>query len=378
MRARLLLSVLLAGCAPAGPPPPSAPPPAEARPERARADERAVVRLGVLLPAADDGYLRQYADAVVDGVRVAVEERASDPRFRIELVSREGAAAAATRALAEAGAVAIIAPLAEAQVAAAAAARPDGSLPIISPTAVAPFRQLSQVYALNVPDTLGAAALGEHAGRQGLAPAAVLRARDPASLAQARAFTAAYTAAAGRAPLELSYAVGTTTFGPLLRRLKDARVAAIFVAAEERDIRQILPQVEYYGLEDTQLLATGSWATPDGLERIGRGPLEGLLVTLPFLLEEGEGGWREFERAYEAQFRRRLQNPIPALGYDAARLALAGLGRRGTAAEVAASLAAGGEVMAATGRLRTVPGAVLRRPIVVRVQGGALLPVAPR
>lgn len=375
MRARLLMSVLLAGCAPAGPPP-SAPAPAEARPERAATDDRTVVRLGVLLPPAGEGYVRQYADGVLEGVQVAVEQRSSDPRFRVELVVREGGAAAGVRALAEAGAVAIIAPLAEAQVAAAAAARPDGSLAIISPTAVAPFRQLSQVYALNVPDTLGAAALGEHAARSGLAPAAVLRARDPASLAQARAFMAAYTAAGGRPPLELSYSVGTTTFGPLLRRLKEAGVRAIFLAADERDIRQVVPQVGYYGLEATQLLATGGWATPDGLERIGRNTLDGVLVTLPFLPQDSGGGWQQFERAYEEQFRRSLPSPIPALGYDAARLALAGLGRRGTAAEVAASLAAGNEVAAATGRLLPSPGGVWRRPFVVRVQDGALLPVA--
>lgn len=374
MRARLLLPVLLAGCAPAGPPP-AAPPSAEARPERAPVDERTVVRLGVLLPPTSEGYQRQYADAVLEGVRVAVEERADDPQFRVELVVREGSAAA-VRALAGASAVAIIAPLPETQVAAAAAARPDAALPIISPTAVTPFLQLAQVYALNVPDTLGAAALGTHAARSGQAPAAVLRARDPASLAQARAFTAAYTAAGGRAPLELSYAVGTTTFGPLLRRLKDAQVRAIFVAADERDVRQILPQVGYYGLENAQLLATGAWATPDGLARIGLGTLEGALVTLPFLPQDSAGGWQQFERAYEGQFRRRLPNPIPALGYDAARLALDGLGRRGTAAEVAASLAAGSEVSAATGRLRAAAGGVLRRPYVVRVQDGRLLPVA--
>jgi ABC-type branched-subunit amino acid transport system substrate-binding protein len=282
------------------------------------------------------------------------------------------------RALAAEGAVAIVAPVSDPDVAAAAAARPDPALPIVSPTAAASFSRLPQVYALNVPDTLGAAALGAHAARRGPTPIGVLRSRSATGQAQARAFSAAVVAAGGRVQQDVSYDPGTTTFGTVLRRLRDAQVRTVFVAADERDVRQILPQVRYYGLEAAQVLTTGPWATPDGVMRIGLGTLDGAIITLPFLPADSAGGWQQFQRAYAEHLRRSLDNALPALGYDAAQLALGNLGTRPSAGAVAAALASGAEVRGATGRLRVAGGSVLRRPLLVQVRDGRLIPVTPQ
>jgi ABC-type branched-subunit amino acid transport system substrate-binding protein len=277
------------------------------------------------------------------------------------------------RELSGAGVLGIVGPLLDATVATAAAARADTAVVIVSPTATSSFRDLPNVYALNAPDTLGASALGEYVVRAGLTPLAVLRPRSGAALAHARAFQGAVTRRSGAAPLELSFEPGTTNYSAVLRRLRDARVKAVFVAAEESDLRQLLPQLGYYGLGGAQVLATGPWATPDGLDRIGLRALDGVITTLPFLPSDSAGTWRHFARQYELLNRRSLDSAVPALGYDAAALLLSN--PAGGAAQLANRLRAGGEVTGATGHLVPLRGSVGRRPVLVRVSAEQLVRV---
>jgi ABC-type branched-subunit amino acid transport system substrate-binding protein len=298
--------------------------------------------------------------------------------YRVELVVRQvgsaSEAAAAVRELSGMGVLGIIGPLLENNVPAAATARTDTSIVIVSPTATDAFAALPNVYALNAPDTLGAAALGRYAVRTGAVPLAVLRARSGPAQVQARAFTAAVVQGAGRAPAEVQFEPGTTNFSPVLRRLRDARVRAVFVAAEESDLRQLLPQVSFYGLGGSQLLATGPWATPDGLERIGLGALEGVITTLPFVPSDSAGPWGKFVRQYETLYRRSLDNAIPALGYDAAALLLGD--PAGDAGRTARRLSTGEEVAGATGHLVPLRGSVGRRPVLVRILDGRAVPIS--
>lgn len=373
-----LLLALPGACAP--PAAPSAPVPPVVEPPAAPA-RRALIplRLGVIVPQSGSAYLRQYAEDVLEGVRVAAAELERDSVYRVEILVRDAptaaAAATATRELASASVAAIIGPLLDEDVAAAAAARPDTLLPLLSPTGTSGFAGLRHVYALNVPDTLGAHELGVFAAKR-YARVGVLRARSGAAAAQGRAFAAAFRTAAGRAATEVVFDPGTTTFATVLRRLRDARLDAFFLAADERDVRQLLPQVEYYGLGEVQVLASGGWTTPDGIERIGLRTLDGVILTLPFLPDDSTGGWHRFVQEYEALHRRTLDSAIPALGYDAARLALAARAERGlTAAAVARRLAAGAPVSGATGELLPRRGGVLRQPVLVRVRDGRLIPL---
>ncbi|NJD09183.1 MAG: amino acid ABC transporter substrate-binding protein [Gemmatimonadetes bacterium] len=335
-----------------------------------------MLQLGVLVPAGGEAYLQQYSEAVLEGVKVATEELNATGDFRVELVVRPvadaTAAAAAVRELGGTGVIGIIGPLLDANITAAAAARPDTALAVVSPTAATAFATLPNVYALNVPDTLGAAALGDFAARSGLTPVAVLRPRSGGAAALARSFANAFLRRTGGAPQELTFEPGTTNYSATLRRLREARVKAVFAASEESDLRQFLPQVSYYGVGGAQLLATGPWATPDGLERIGLRLLEGVITTLPFLPADSAGTWGRFVRRYEEANRRSLDSAIPALGYDAAALLLMNPGD--DAAKIARRLRAGTEVTGATGHLVPLRGSVGRRPLLVRITGGRLVP----
>jgi hypothetical protein len=65
--------------------------------------------------------------------------------------------------------------------------------------------------------------------------------------------------------------------------------------------------------------------------------------------------------------RRSLTNPVPALGYDAATLALRALTSGNSSVT---------DFRGATGVLSLQSGTVTRRPFLVRIDGGRLVPIS--
>jgi ABC-type branched-subunit amino acid transport system substrate-binding protein len=160
-----------------------------------------------------------------------------------------------------------------------------------------------------------------------------------------------------------------------VRQLREAGVGTLLIAGSESDVRQVLPQLRYYGLE-ARVLGSGAWATPDALERIGLRDLEGAVVALPLRQDDPGGGWLRFRHAYEQQHRRSLENAIPALGYDAALLVLGALpAGAADAAATGRAVTRARRVQGATGELIVGGGAVARAPQLVEVREGRLVPV---
>jgi branched-chain amino acid transport system substrate-binding protein len=82
-------------------------------------------------------------------------------------------------------------------------------------------------------------------------------------------------------------------------------------------------------------------------------------------------GWPDFVRDYETRYRRTLDNPYPALGYDAASLALEAIRSAGGRREdVATALERIRDFRGATGLLSIEDGRVTRRPFLVRIRAG--------
>ncbi|HSJ12914.1 MAG TPA: penicillin-binding protein activator [Longimicrobiales bacterium] len=370
-----LVLFLLSACTVAGPAP-ETPPPARDAPPREPVREAPLVRLGVVLPQG--GALQPYATAVLEGIRVAAADHERTGAHRVELEVRDASTreqvSAAVRELAAAGVVAIIGPLLEENVGVAARARPDPGLLLISPTATQ-NPGLPNAYALNVSDTLGAAALARHAASRPGATG-VLYARTPDATLQAQAFRHAYRAASGDgAPIEIAYSPGTTTYAAQVRQLRDAGVRTLLLVGVDTDVRQILPQLRYYGLE-ADVLGTGPWTTPDGIRAIGIRELEGAVLAVPFLEEDPASGWQRFRHAYEQTYRRSLENAIPALGHDAALLVLGALPDGRVDADGARrALSRARDVSAATGRLVVAGTELGRAPQLVQVREGRLVPL---
>lgn len=364
------LAVLSTACATAGPEDPRQPPRPgeEPRPEQpVEPGREAPLRIGLIVSNSGSAVLKQYADLVVDGVRVA-EASASTPRRDVEIVIRDdgGTAAGAEQAVRELeqqGVRVIVGPLMDEALLAAARARTSEDVLIISPTAVSDPFGVRNAYALNVVDTRGAEALGEYARRWD--NIGVLYSRMPETARQARAFIDAYARAGRGTVTEAAFAGGVTNVTDQLTLLRDAGISALYFPASERELQIVLPQLEYAGLTGVQMLGNESWAS-DAARRAPQRVLQGAIIATPLLEQSDAVAWGDFVAGYEAMHRRSLANPVPALGYDAAALAVHALtsGRSDVT-----------DFRGATGVLSLRSSTVTRRPFLVRIDGSRLVPV---
>lgn len=367
-------------------------------------------RVGVVVPQSGSPVLQRYGEYVLEGVRVALDEWREAGGRSIELVIVDDGGDVARvdsliRELERDEVSAVIGPLRPEAVEAAARARARRELVIVSPTA-AQGADAENVYTLNAGDTEGAAALARYALGAGMTRVALLYPRSPEHVRQARAFAGIVRSGGGEIVSDQSFAVGTTTFRAEMKALYKARPDAVFVPASERDVLQIAPQFAYYAYlsmeEDSaavkaapaeepvdppavdsaaapievQVLGGEAWVSDAVRAQVDPRYLEGVISAVPLVPSSPEVGWQEFVRRYEAMHRRTLENALPALGYDAAWLILSTLARgEGDAAQVAELLGKIDGLRGATGVLGVRGGAVVRRPFLVRVEGGQVVPL---
>lgn len=367
---------ILGACAVQAPSPSPEPPrpPAEEPPP---VEERAApVVVGAILSETGPGALRQYAELVGQGIEIAFREQAQSGGREVELVvlddgGQPDRAAQLVAELESRGAVAIIGPLLNASLEAAGRARSDPSLAIISPTSSAHPTRLANAYTLNAEDTRGAEALGAYVAQRDNGRVGVLFPDAAAFRAQAEAFQSAAESAGTSIAAAVPFVPGTTTFSAPLERLRAAAVQAIFIPAAERDIRQLAPQLEYYGLGGIEVLGLEAWVSDEVLHFLPGRVLEGVVAATPLYRSSQSVAWDEFVGLYEAAYRRSLDNPYPALGYDAARLVLANLPQGSVRPEdVASGVAGTDEFRGATGVLSARDGYISRKPFIVRIQSG--------
>jgi ABC-type branched-subunit amino acid transport system substrate-binding protein len=193
----------------------------------------------------------------------------------------------------------------------------------------------------------------------------VLYARTPEGTRQARAFMDAYSRGGHGAVRDAGFDPGSTNLSAPLARLREARVQAVFMPGPERELQVVLPQVEYFGVSGAQLLGLEAWVS-DAARTLPQRVLQGAVVAIPLWQESEELAWRRFVDVYEARHRRTLDNAIPALGYDAALLALRAL----TDGDAAVR-----DFRGATGIISLEGDTVTRRPFLVRIEAGRLIPV---
>jgi len=283
--------------------------------------------------AAVGGWLRE-------GVDLALEEALASggPEVRVESLD-EGDDPAVVPGLVQRleadGVVAILGPVRSRALAAAAAARRDPGLLLVSPTATDAPR------ASNGRSDLDAYALWDRTRRQvdaardlgrwlgstvRLGVSATLYARDPEGIAAALAYRAGLGAGAGTVASEAFDADSTTFRGPI------ARVGAfeprgVFVAGGgPSTILQLAPQLSYFGARDLLVAGGPTWAQPEVVRRLEPSPTQERIVATYLDWTDQESGWSRFRAAYETKYHKSIaNNVVPALGYDAAKLVLAAL-----------------------------------------------------
>jgi branched-chain amino acid transport system substrate-binding protein len=373
------LFALLCACAGSGGRPTTTPDRPAPQPEPpAAATPAEAVRIGAILPVTGSSAFRQYGTLIREGIDVAMARHREAGGRAVELIVEDdggdGARAATLAArLEERGAVAIIGPLQSAAVEQAVRGRTDPDLVIVSPTASERPRA-AHAYSLNAEDTRGASALAEYAAKQGIRTVGILYPRGPEFEAQARAFADGIAKAGGRVASQVTYDPGTTTFSRPMQQLRSAGVRAIFIPATERDIRQLAPQLEYFGLGSVQVFGNDAWTSDDVLRSVQAKAIDGVIAATPLYKTSRAVAWDEFVGLYEAAQRRTLDNPYPALGYDATRLILHALpSGRVRRADVARAIDGTRNLRSATGVVSVDAGVVSREPFLVRIQNGRLV-----
>jgi ABC-type branched-subunit amino acid transport system substrate-binding protein len=379
--------------------------------------------VGAVLPRSGPSVLVRYGDYLLEGIELAIRDAEERQGRSIELVVIDDAGGTRTgdavRELERRGALAIIGPLLPQQIAEAAGARRDPGMVLISPT-VQQSSGWSETYALNSGDPLGARELGRYAADSGLSQAAFLYARTPDHEAKARAFALEFETRGGRIRAMVPYDSGTTTFGDhmeaILARVRSdapgamirlegdsiwadtlpptfgggdpaagapsptggARPFALFVAAPQRDVPKIAPQVSFYGLDSAgvQVFGDEAWASAEVRRLVPDRDLEGAIAVSPFPPDRAQSSADPaFVRLYEDTYRRSLDNPLPALGFDAANLVVQALPNRLLSAAALSrrfDLLAG--IRGATGLLSVRANRVVRRPYLVQIIDGDLVP----
>ena len=365
---------------PAAPPPASAPAQPPTVPAVAvdspvvRRPSAEPVRIGLLLPETGPTYLQQYADLLLEGIRMAVRESDAD----VELVVLDDAGlawqdSALIGAAIDSGVIAVIGPLLSSGVASATAAREEALL-LISPTAAEIPGAAADAYTLNGVDLRGPRALAEYAMSGDLRSAAVIYPSDEALARQAWAFARAFQELGGRVATMVPYDSGTTTFGTHIGRVVDARPDVVYLPLSPQDVQVVAPQLAYYGLRgrgaNVPLLGNEAWLDDEVLRLVDGQFTEGVVAATASPRVFGETGWDDFVRAYEETYRRSLDNPFPALGYDAMRLLLSAVDDgANTRARIAERFAATRAFRGATGVLSVEDGVITRAPFIYRIVG---------
>lgn len=376
--------------------------------------------VGVVLPRSGSQVLVRYADWLLEGIELAVAQAQERQGRPIELVVQDDHGgtntASAVRELERRGAVAIIGPMLPEQVSSAAGARVNSDLVLVSPTVPATPGYLPETYSVSGGDARGSQELGAYAAAAGFDRAALLYPRTPQYERKARAFAEEYEARGGRIHASVPYDSGTTTFGDhmgvilsavsglgdglrgeilpsaepadsVAGRQREAQPSsaggpfALFIAAPDRDVRQIAPQLTFYGLDSAgvQVLGDEAWASAVVRRVVSARDLEGVIAASPFPSDRANAAADpEFIRLYEARYRRSLENQLPALGYDAAHLVVQALPNRLlTPGAVARRFGLLTGIRGATGVLSVRADQVIRTPYLVQIRSGRLSPAPP-
>jgi branched-chain amino acid transport system substrate-binding protein len=292
------------------------------------------LRIGVVLPAS--GRFGGVGEQILEGASLALELYRADPAHAaIDLVvlddsSRVELGIDHVEALDEMNVAAVIGPIRTEALQSAAIRRDRDDLLILSPTAAAGQGADMNVYTLwdrdrREADVAVAIAswLSENIGMDSLG---VLYPYgwSPEAL---EALRGEVEGNGGRILAAQPYVADSTTFGAPIAALAAAEPAAVIVFADRpRTVLQIAPQLVYYGLRRWVTAGDANWSDPAVVRRLDPSYSDHRLVGT--YLDRGTPGtpWREFEAAYEAQYRKALaDNMFAALGFDAMNLILTGV-----------------------------------------------------
>ena len=344
-----------------------------------------VTRIGAILPTSGSPSLRQFADGIQEGIRIALEifGQAQGIRAETELVVQDSGgddigARIAFTAMETSDVLGVIGPLQEGALL-EVAGRMQGPLVVISPTSPVVPEGFRGVYSLSSADPGAARALARYAISSDLYTAVVVYPESTDGAYEARVFSEAFQSYGGLILGEISYPTGATFFEEQLRQVEALLPDVLVLPLPARDVELIAPQVAFFGLDslEIRILGTNGWSDAATLSRVDTRYTNGVVTASPQPAEGESDGYRRFVEAYESFYQRTLLDQVPALGYDAAALLLEGI-RRGasTPEELLEILETMPAFSGATGRLFVDDGRVVRDHFVGCLQDRQVLNLA--
>jgi len=337
---------------------------------------------GAVMPLSGSPANREYARLFMEGVEVAAAA-ARRGGLPVELIVEDNRGTAhgstqAAAALAERGAGVVLGPLRDANLSAAAAALPP-EVVLFSPTAREPAVGRDGVYSLAGGDPGAARTLAAAVSDLGFLDAVVVHPRSPQQAMEAEAFAQAFSEAGGAVRHRLEYEPGTTTFEDPLGEAGLLDPEVLVVLAPPADLELLAPQIAFFELDETEVRVAGAagWTAPRVLESVARRHTDSVVAVSPSPPSTTDADpARDFTEAYEQHFRRTLASPVPAVGYDLFRIALAAWAESWrTEVPPAQALEAMGPIEGATGIYSVVDGRLVREFFPVMILDGALQPL---
>ena len=344
-----------------------------------------VTRIGAILPTSGSPSLRQFADGIQEGIRVALQMfgQAEGIRAATELVIQDSGgdivgARIAFSAMEASEVLGVIGPLQEGALS-EVAGQVQRPLAVISPTSPVVPEGSPGVYSLSNADPGAARALARYAISSDLYTAVVVYPESTDGAYEARAFSEAFQSYGGLILDEISYLAGTTFFEEQLRQAEALLPDVLVLPLPARDVELIAPQVTFYGLDslEIRILGTNGWSEEAMLSRVDTRHTNGVVTASPQPAEGELEGYLRFVEAYESYYQRTLPDRVPALGYDAAALLLEAI-RRGasTPGDLLETLETMPGFSGATGRLFVDDGRVVRDHFVGCLQDRQMLDLA--
>lgn len=378
--------------------------------------------IGVILPDSGPPSLLQLAREIEEGVETAIAVEERDARFPVRLVrvvEGSGNQAELIRAVQElerAGVAAAVGPLMDPILQPAARAR-SGALPMLSPTSRTVPEGEAGVFSLTAADPEAGRALARLVLDRGPSEVILVHSSAPDVLDEVQWFRETFEAGDGLIAETFSYPAGATNFEWPLSAIAEAagvlddpddldpadapepepepdpdldpdlelespEPTALVIIGQADEIQLLAPQLFFYRIreiEDLVLFGSEAWTSDAVLQGVQTRHTDGVLAVTTRTEDGGYGpGWVDFVQAYEERFQRTLRSPVPALGYDAARLLIRGARAGGGDSRRALDALEGIEGFpGATGLLSVVDGRIQRAYTPVRIEGRRTVPLSP-
>ena len=349
------------------------------------------VRIGVILSLS--GRFSQVGDDLYDGISLALAEYESGPlsgqEIELKVLDDESEPARYEALLDDLEArdvAAVIGPIRSESLADAAASRTYAGLTIVSPTASRDSGTGPNAYSVwdrgRRESAIGGALGRWFPERMGLYRLGALYPADDGGRAGFRAFETAATASGASVVGAREYEPDSTTFEqPIQAVLESDPEGVMVLAGDAATVLQIAPQLPYFGLRSRIIGGGEAWSDPAVLRRLEPAFADYRVVAMFVDRTAEETEWTRYVESYEREFRRMApDNMLPALGYDAMRLVLTGMGREtlGRPGAVARSVRASGGLDGATGTIRFGESGLPAREAFVRMLlDGRLVDVDP-